>query len=174
MIRDVIILHKSGVPLFYQNFGQCHSFGQEINLISGFISAIQMFSEQLAGSQIEMIELMEKKMAFSKSSSTINAIICDKNDTSEIISVKIKKVSEIFENEYTSHIKNFNGNITPFDNFGNILIDLNITQKNCGGRPECAGCPNSTKSLPLQDYIEKLYEKRGLWQRIKAKFSKTN
>jgi hypothetical protein len=172
MIRDVIILHKSGVPLFYQNFGQCHSFGQEINLISGFISAIQMFSEQLAGSQIEMIELMEKKMAFSKSNSTINAIICDKTDTNDVISVKIKKVTEIFENEYKQQIKDFNGNIALFDKFGQVLIDLNITQKNCGGRPECEGCPNSSKSLPLQQYIEQLYQKRGLWQRIKAKFGK--
>ena len=65
--------------------------------------------------------------------------------------VKLQKIAEMFFNRYKQGMKDFEANsIAP--NFTEIikhLLDLNITQKNCGGRPECEGCPNH-RILPLE------------------------
>ena len=169
MIRDIIVLTHSGVPLCYQNFGDCHQFGEDPTVISGFISALQMFSKKLTQSEVKLVQMVDKKIAFHRTKGLLYAIISEENDPIEEIRVKTRKTAEIFENEYSEAIEEFEGNIEPFSGFGDLLVSLNITQKNCGGRPECAGCPNSSKNLPLQQYTKDLEEKASLWTRIKKR-----
>jgi hypothetical protein len=172
MIRDVIIIAKSGIPLFHKNFGACHSFGADLNMIAGFISALQLFSEELDGSDIRSMEMAQKLVVFHRFQDINYVVICDNSDAIHEIKSKIEKISEIFCHEYHQMIANFNGDISIFDHFAQTLIDLQITQKNCGGRPECEGCPNSTKTLPLSAMISEMHTKKSMWQRIKAKFRK--
>ncbi len=173
MIRDVVVLEKSGITLFSQSFGECHSFGTDVQLFSGFISAIQMFSETISGSEISKIGLSDNKnILFQKTDRCIFAVLCDDTDPMNEMEVKTKKISEIFEREYSHNLNSFDGDVLPFEEFGKILIDLDITQKNCGGRPECDGCPNSSKTLPMGDIIEKLNTQRSLWDRIKSKIQR--
>ncbi len=171
MIRDIVILNKSGISLFSQNFGECHSFGEDPHLFAGFISAIYSFSESINSGGISKIDLSgDKRILFQKNDKRIYTIICDSTDDIQAMEVKAEKISEIFENEYKEELERFEGDISYFEGFGNLLLDLKITQKNCGGRPECDGCPNSTKSLPLDNITNKLKEEASLWQKIKSKF----
>ena len=170
MIRDVIILNNGGVPLFYQNFGQCHSFGDDVALISGFISAIQSFSEELVGTDLSLVQMGSKQIAFHKNEHNTYALICDVDDRKDEISTKARKLCEVFENEYKKELASFDGNTDTFSGFGTILVNMNITRKNCGGRPECEGCDNSSKSLPLRELIRELTGKHSPWQRVKARF----
>jgi hypothetical protein len=166
MIRDLIITNNYGNTLFSKNFGECHSFGKDVDLFSGFLSAIRMFTESFNLSDIKMITLGDKKMAFHKSKSNVYTIICDTQDEKKDIEIKIEKISEIFERTYQNQLRNFMGEISQFKGFGKILIDMNITQKNCGGRPECVGCPNSTKNLPLASFTS------NIWKKLKNKLKK--
>jgi len=128
-----------------------------------------MFSEKLTSSEVKLVQMVDKKIAFHRTSRLLFAIISEQTDPLDQIRVKTKKAAEIFENEFETEIERFDGNIEPFSGFGNLLVSLNITQKNCGGRPECAGCPNSSKNLPLKEYTKDLEEKASLWTRIKKR-----
>jgi hypothetical protein len=169
MIRDVIINTNDGLAIFHQNFGNCHSIDDNMDLFGGFISAIQMLSKKLNESEIQLIELKDKKLAFEKTSILTYVIICDFNDSNDEINLKLKRISKIFEDTYSSELKGFKGETTHFSSFAETLIKLNITQKNCGGRPECEGCPNSSKTLPLKDYIKEIDKKTTILSKIKNK-----
>jgi len=67
----------------------------------------------------------------------------------------------MFTEKYAREIQDFEDtSVTPdFTEFTNLLLDLKITQRNCGGRPECKGCPNH-RVLPL-DEISKAFRKES-------------
>ncbi|MCP4761973.1 MAG: hypothetical protein GY870_09330 [archaeon] len=165
MIRDLIIITNSGVHLFHQNFGECHSFGTNPDLLSGLMTSIQMLSESISGETIQLIKMVDKNLAFHKSALITYAVVCDLTDEFKDIEFKIKRISEIFEQKYEFQLTKFTGEVTIFENFGDILIEMNITQKNCGGRPECEGCDNSKKTLPISKIIKSIKKRR-----LKIKF----
>jgi hypothetical protein len=57
MIRNLVILDKNGRDLLSSNFGECHSFGDNDDMISGFISAIYTFSKMLSADTVSEIEM---------------------------------------------------------------------------------------------------------------------
>ena len=154
MIRDILIINHAGLPLVTQNFGDCHSFSTDIGILSSYVSAIQILSKDLAGNEINLIVMNDKKMAFYMKNGLTFNIICDLEDDDKVIQTKVKKIADIFLNTYEHVISPFNGDVSQFIGFGQILIELNIAQKNCGGRPECVVCPNSKNTLPLKDFIQ--------------------
>lgn len=166
MIRDLIVLTTNGISVFSHNFGECHSFSTDINLFSGFLSAIQMMSQQLTDNMVSLVELNEKKLAFHKTNKLIYSVICDNKDSNDDIRLKLDRISALFEDKYYKTDEKNPGTIYNYDEFAQLLIDLKITQKNCGGRPECEGCPNSSKTLPLNEYIEAIEKKRGIFHRL--------
>src|SRR6056297_2640101 len=109
MIRDVVIMNNQGLTLFYQNFGQCHSFGDNLDLFSGFMSAIQSFSKQITGGNINLIEISDKQWAFHKNNKYTYLIVAETEDDKEEIKIKTKKISEIFENTYEAELNQFFG-----------------------------------------------------------------
>ncbi len=79
------------------------------------------------------------------------------NWESEMIYVeKVKRITEMFNKEYAVWLEKFNGNITPFQNFGDLLIHEQIAVKNCGKHQDCIECGNNSLSLPVQQIIEAL------------------
>ncbi len=84
------------------------------------------------------------------------------------IQFKIKRIAALFSDLHNDDAKQFNGNTEKFDTFGDTLIAMNLAQKNCGGRPECEGCPNSLKTSKILDAFKK--DKRSFLTRIKSFF----
>jgi hypothetical protein len=74
---------------------------------------------------------------------TFYLFVTDIEEEKREIKFKIQRIAKIFNEKYSEVLENFNGNISQFDSFGQILIEMNLAQKNCGGHPECVGCPNS-------------------------------
>ena len=174
MIRDVLIMAKSGLPLFHQHFGECHSFGRGLEIESSFISALQIFSNELTGSEMRMLELTNKKLIFHQTPNNIFAVLCEKADMNTEIISKAQKISELFETTYSEELCQFNGDVNLFHNFRNQLIELNIAQNNCGGRPECNDCPNSQKTHQMESVIKELNNRQGFFEFLRSKiFKKT-
>jgi hypothetical protein len=69
--------------------------------------------------------------------------VTDIEEEKNEITFKIRKIANIFNEKYSEILENFNGNISRFDSFGTMLIEMKLAQKNCGGHSECIGCPNS-------------------------------
>ncbi|MBY9020516.1 MAG: hypothetical protein KGD67_05620 [Candidatus Lokiarchaeota archaeon] len=70
-------------------------------------------------------------------------VVTDVDDDLEEIDFKIHRIAEIFDKNYKDYLQEFHGNIVPFRNFRDILINMNIAQRNCGGGSECEECAHN-------------------------------
>jgi len=150
MIRDLLVLTKSGMSLVSAYFGECHSLGPDVMLTSGFVSAVLSFGQELTGQEVKRISFGDLHLLFQARDQLLMLIAVDDDDF-ESNQVKLQRIADLFFENYGDLLEDghFMGNLTPFEGFRDLLIELNIAQKNCGGRPECKGCPNSKKSFPL-------------------------
>lgn len=172
MIRNIFII-KNGIPLVVINFGACHSLGNDDDLISGFIYVFGTFSRELTGDMIKIIDFESYKMYFYEDKTNLDLLfvfIYEVNIKSKAIEFKIRKVVSLFNEKYSQRISEFDGNITYFNDFKNILLEMNLAQKNCGGHPECEGCSNSNKTLSLLTSFKN--DKNGFLHRLKSFFKK--
>lgn len=145
MIQNLFVI-RNGIAIVQQNFGNCHSLNYEPNLVTSFISALQSFSQEITGSSIKNMEFEDYIFHFLRDPDFPEIFYClvtDIEDDKNEISFKIKKIASIFKEKYGDTLKEFTHEISQYRNFGNILIDMHLAQKNCGGQPECVGCPNS-------------------------------
>ncbi len=156
MLRDLLILERSGVLLFKKNFGECHSFGSDPDLISGFLAAIVHYASIASDQPLGGIDFGTLKMAIKSNKDRIYAILYENTDDYKVMQTRLQKIIELFETKHEKELIMFNGDVSVFDSFGETLIALKMAQKNCGGRLECKGCPNSSKFLPLKLFIHKL------------------
>ena len=173
MIRNIFII-RDGIGLVKLNFGQCHSLGTNEDLIVGFISGLEIFSDKVMGSQMKNIKVQEYIIHFYKdpSDNLLYVFISEHKDKIDEIRFKMQKISSLFSERYKEVLLNFDGEVSRFNDFGDLLIEMNLAQKNCGGRPECDGCPNSGKSLKFLRLFQK--EKKGFFNRLKSLFKKQN
>jgi hypothetical protein len=151
LIQNIFVF-KAGVLLVDQNFGQCHSLGSDINLVSSYLYALQQISLEITGTPIKSLNFEEIALHFYKDPSDPSiyyVIVTDVDDNIDEINFKIHRIAEIFEQNYKDHLKDFFGNIAPFRNFGEILINMNLAEKNCGGGSECEGCSHNDEFSEL-------------------------
>jgi len=140
-----------------ESFGQCHALGNEINLVSSYLYAIQLRSLEITGTFIKSINLGIITFHFYRDPYDPNmfyAVTTDVDDDLEEINFKIHRIAEIFEKNYREYLQEFYGNIVPFRNFGDILVSMNIAERNCGGRSECEGCENNSDISEIVKIIE--------------------
>jgi len=81
-------------------------------------------------------------------------VVTDVDDDIDEINFKIHRIAEIFNQNYESILKDFHGYVGPFRNFGDILISMNLAEKNCGGGSECEGCAHNNDFSDLGKVIE--------------------
>jgi len=67
LIQNIFVF-KAGVVLVNQNFGQCHSLGRDINLISSYLYALQQISIEITGTAIKSLNFEEIALHFYKDS----------------------------------------------------------------------------------------------------------
>jgi hypothetical protein len=156
LIQNIFVF-KAGVVLVNQNFGQCHSLGRDIILVSSYLYAVQQLSVEITGTSIKSMNFEEIALHFYKDSKDPNifyVIVTDVDDDNDEIIFKIHRIAEIFNQNYESILKDFHGFVGPFRNFGDILISMNLAEKNCGGGSECEGCSHNNDFSDLGKVIE--------------------
>ena len=156
MIQNIFVF-KAGVVLVNQNFGQCHSLGGDINLISSYLYALQQISIEITGTAIKSLNFEEISLHFYKDSNDPNifyVIVTDVEDDKDEVNFKIHRIAEIFNQNYKTILEDFHGYLNPFRNFGDILISMNLAEKNCGGGSECEGCAHNNDFSDLGKVIE--------------------
>lgn len=156
MIQNIFIF-KSGIVLVNQNFGQCHALGNDINLVSSYLYAIQQISVEITGTTIQSLNFEKISFHFYKDPYDPNifyVIVTDIDDELEEIKFKIHRIAEIFDQNYKDTLQEFYGNLAPFRDFGDILISMNLAQRNCGGGSECEGCTHNKDFSEIGKVIE--------------------
>jgi hypothetical protein len=161
MIRNLIIIDKNGRALLSANFGECHSFGVDDEMVSGFISAVYSFASMLEAKTLDQIQLGSLTFILSTKGNLVFALSADDEYIPEH-KLTLVKIIELFEDlyDYYTVCVEPDVDLTIFKEFPKFLVDQDILQSNCGNYTECNECPNSTKSLPLEELTKQLSSDR--------------
>jgi len=157
--------------LVNHNFGQCHSLGRDINLVSSYLYALQQISVEITGTSIKSLNFEKIAFHFYKDpydSNVFYVIVTDVDDDLEEINFKIHRIAEIFDQKYKENLQEFHGNVGTFRNFGDILISMNLAEKDCGGGSECEGCAHNENFSEIGKIIE--VKERNFLSRIRKLF----
>ena len=161
MIRNLIILDSAGNDILSANFGECHSLGTGSELIGNFVSAIYSFSQTIIGQEIRNIRFEHLDFLILSKHDIIFMISADDGASSDNRR-KLDRISSLFIERYEEDLDRFKRTNIPqyYPTFIDYLHELDITQRNCGGRPTCEDCPNH-RVLPLEE-ISKTMQKEAI------------
>ncbi|TFG31701.1 hypothetical protein EU528_05425 [Candidatus Thorarchaeota archaeon] len=157
MIRNLIIIDANGRGLLSANFGECHSFGEDNELVSGFISAVYSFSKMVDAETVDEIQLGNLTFLLISKGNLVFALSADDENSIEHKATLVR-IIDLFEDlyDYYTVCVEPDIDIAIFKEFPKFLVDQDILQPNCGNYTECKGCPNSTRSLPVQEMTRQL------------------
>ena len=157
MIRNLIIIDKDGRAILSANFGECHSFGEEDKMVIGFISAVYSFSKALDAESVDEIQLGTLTFILMTKGNLVFALSADDEDIAGH-RMTLNKIVELFEDlyDYYTVCVESDVDVAIFREFPKFLVDQEILKPNCGNYTECEECPNSTKSLPVEDMTRQL------------------
>ena len=95
------------------------------DLISGFLTALASFSTEVKGGKIESLVMQDIRFIYSVSDNELLFVFCcDKDDMEDEVQGRIEKVKKEFNQMYSDQIKNWNGNVTIFKPFDEIVDDM--------------------------------------------------
>jgi len=157
IIRNIFII-RNGILLLEKNFGDCWSFGEGTAMMTGFISAFNSFSVEITDSLLKSINFEDFTIYIYKDPNEkklLYILITDIEDDPNQIQFKLEKIASLFKTKYGKYFNNFRGNISYFETFSDILIEMNVAQKNCGGYSECIECPNREKYNRIYQALKK-------------------
>ena len=155
MIRNLIIIDEDGRALLSANFGECHSLGQDNEMVSGFISAVYSFSKMFEAENVDSIQLGALSFVLMSKGNLVFALSADDEDTTTHKTTLVAIIN-LFEELYDYYSMNVESDIDTavFQEFPKFLVDQDILKPNCGKYTECEGCPNSEKTLSLQELTD--------------------
>lgn len=130
MIRDVLII-KDGLPMFSKNFTNRKNFISDqhnLMLVSGFLSALNSFSEEFEDlGSIKELKLSQSnfRLAFLKDNTIPNLIFLasfDEETNSVNVQKFLKKMSYTFLEKYNiNKIANWDGRSDIFESFSDVV-----------------------------------------------------
>ena len=155
MIRNLIIIDKDGRALLSTNFGECHSLGENNEMVSGFISAVYSFSKMFEAESVDAIQLGKLSFILMSKGNLVFALSADNEDITPHKATLVS-IIDLFEELYDYYSMSVESDIdiAIFQEFPKFLVDQDILKPNCGKYTECEGCPNSEKILPLRELAE--------------------
>lgn len=161
MIRNLIIIDENGRAILSANFGECHSLGEDNEMMSGFISAVHSFAKIVEAESLDAIELGTLSFILKSKGNLVFALSADDED---IIAHKktLTTIIDLFEELYDYYSMCVDSDIdtSVFQEFPKFLVDQDILKPNCGNYTECEDCPNSSKSLPVEEMTNQLRSDR--------------
>ena len=157
MIRNLIIIDENGRALLTANYGECHSLGDDNDMISGFISAVYGFAKVVDSTSVDEIQLGTLTFVLQSKGNLVFALSMDDRNLTEHRKT-LSKIIDLFGDLYDYYSVCISSDVdtSVFAEFPRFLVDQEILQPNCGNYTECAECPNRMKSLPLEDMTKQL------------------
>ncbi|MHA1333942.1 MAG: ADP-ribosylation factor-like protein [Candidatus Odinarchaeia archaeon] len=123
MIHNVYIIRKSGECLIAKSYG---SIKLDEGLISGFLSALQSFVAELSGDKIRSIKTGNVKFIYGGAEDLIFVFCVSQDEDEKNIEQKIAAVRDAFLSRYKNVLKDWDGSISVFEPFGEILDKIVI------------------------------------------------
>ena len=119
ILQDIWIVERSGIVVFHREFDKVVS----PQLFGAMMSALNMFSEQLAEGGMSNFELKNSRFNIIKKSGLIFVANSSKKYNQKKVNKELKKISEKFIKLYSEKLINFKGQIGAFSTFKNEIMD---------------------------------------------------
>ncbi len=119
ILQDIWIVERSGIVVFHREFDKVVS----PQLFGAMMSALNMFSEQLAEGGMSNFELKNSRFNIIKKSGLIFVATSSKKYNQKKVNKELKKISEKFIKLYSEKLINFKGQIGAFSNFKNEIMN---------------------------------------------------
>lgn len=129
IIQNLYII-KNGVLLYCNHFNGNREESLDVaNLLAGFLEAIQCLYLACSNSSIESIECNKVKLHLYNNPINPNILFVfqtEVNYKKKKLNSVIYRVASTFLKKYSKCLANFLGNVSPFENFTESLISMNI------------------------------------------------
>jgi hypothetical protein len=113
MIDQIIIINTSGLALF--SWGSTTESNSD--LISGFLTAINMFAQGERGENVKKITLDPTIFLFERQKDLLFVVLTKDPEAEKIITLLIPEIKKQFFDQFAYAIENFAGNIADFYTF---------------------------------------------------------
>ncbi|MHA1917552.1 MAG: hypothetical protein ACTSUV_04480 [Candidatus Ranarchaeia archaeon] len=118
MIDEIFLIHNDGVPLLSWKY-QGKMVNQDI--ISGFLSALQMFAGSTHGQKLHVVAMEPSLMVFEQRPNFTVVVTVQNRSGLNLTEKLIQVLVPMFEQKYHDLLENFSGDVTPFRDFAEIL-----------------------------------------------------
>lgn len=120
-VNEIWIINPDGITLFNQSKGE----EAEANLMGGFFSALQSFTEELGEQQLKSIVLGNSKFTIYQCKGGYLFISRSHNKVSEkVVEKKLKLIESKFFEKYENYLDKWDKNTDCFKDFGKIIENL--------------------------------------------------
>lgn len=114
VIQDIWILSESGIVVFHRHFND----KMDEQLFGGLLSALYMFSEEIAKEGLSNFELSDKRFFLQKKNSFLFVASSSKDEKSKKVIQELENIIKSFFELYPENVlENWNGDIRLFLNF---------------------------------------------------------
>ncbi|HME54201.1 MAG TPA: hypothetical protein VKM55_18390 [Candidatus Lokiarchaeia archaeon] len=122
MIRNFMVIGIGGLLMYSRQYGDKKV---DQDLISGFLTALASFSTEVKGGKIESLVMQDIRFIYSVADNELLFVFCcDKDDLEEEVQGRIEKVKGEFNRMFADQVINWNGNVTIFRPFDEIVDDM--------------------------------------------------
>ena len=123
MIQAVyILIADSGLCVMDRKYGEAE---MDPNLISGFLTALISFGQELSsGNRVHVIDFGAFDICLSLKNNVIVAATVDKTDDGNAAMAVLSEVNDAFVNAYSNILKEWDGNLEPFEAFMPKIDDI--------------------------------------------------
>ncbi|MBS7287852.1 MAG: hypothetical protein KIH01_03680 [Candidatus Freyarchaeota archaeon] len=137
MIHNIYIMRRSGECLISRRYG---SLEADDDLVTGFLSAILNFGEQIDGERVESIIMGNKKFVYTIMNDVIFIAYADKDDP---VKEDLELLGRKFIEKYGEVLRNWKGNRSVFEEFMDTMDEI-------------LGGEGGTRDGRAEDIIERL------------------
>ncbi|MFX0098501.1 MAG: hypothetical protein ACFFCS_02900 [Candidatus Hodarchaeota archaeon] len=122
VLNEIFILNETGINLFSWSSGESNS-----DLLSGFLTALNMFAKSEKGQTMKELTLEQTTFVFEKKEDLIYVVITENEKALPLLKIFLSEMINLFERDFGDEIKKFTGNIAVFDDFTKGLLHLQDT-----------------------------------------------
>jgi hypothetical protein len=123
MIYQLYHFHKSGLVLTSIGFGPT-AVNVSPELVSGFLSALRMFSQDLLADDITTIETGTYQLVWDVAEPVLSVALADRDDDDVSIIAVLKTLNALFLDRYRKELQRWTGEVAHFREFNPIAREV--------------------------------------------------
>lgn len=123
MIHQLYHFHKSGLVLTSEAFG-AKQLNVSPELVSGFLSALRMFGQDLLSDDVTQIETGSYQFVWDFADPVLSVALCDRQDDAVAILAVLKTLNADFLTRFQSQLRRWTGEVVSFRDFGPVAREV--------------------------------------------------